>query len=87
MSSFFKNKTVLITGAHGFVGKNLVSFLDGNGPTLLTPNKYELDLVDQRSTSNYFKDNKVDVVIHLAGLIGGIWANKNALGDLSLIHI
>ena len=86
MTSFWKNKSVLITGAHGFVGNNLVNFLFDSGASLLTPNKQELDLVDQQATrsyfkNNYFKNNNIDVVIHLAGMVGGIWANKNALGD------
>ena len=86
MINFWKNKSVLITGAHGFVGNNLVNFLFDSGASLLTPNKQELDLVDQQATrsyfkNNYFKNNNIDVVIHLAGMVGGIWANKNALGD------
>jgi GDP-L-fucose synthase len=81
VSNFFNNKTILITGAHGFVGKNLVDFLADTGARFLTPSKQELNLIDQKSTWEYFKNKDIDVVIHLAGLVGGIWANKNALGD------
>ena len=81
MNSFFDEKTVLITGSHGFVGKNLVNFLSNTKANILTPDKKELDLVSQTSTNKYFENKKIDVVIHLAGLVGGIWANKNALGD------
>lgn len=81
MNSFFNEKTVLITGSHGFVGKNLVNFLSNSGANILTPDKKELDLVNQVSTNKYFENKKIDIVIHLAGLVGGICANKNALGD------
>lgn len=62
-------KTIFISGANGFIGKNLVEKLQKKF-TLLTPNRSELDLLDRNSVNNYFKNNHIDVVIHCA-VVGG----------------
>ena len=77
-----KNKKILITGASGFVGTNLVEELNTRGySNLLTPSSKELNMTNEESVSNYFSTNKPQVVLHIAGLVGGIAANKAKPGD------
>tara|TARA_Y100000310_G_scaffold30140_1_gene28667 strand:+ start:3286 stop:4227 length:942 start_codon:yes stop_codon:yes gene_type:complete len=77
---FWKNKKVLITGAHGFVGSNLVSLMKDiqkqEDFQLLIPTRTELDLTNENQVCQYFATNKPHVVLHLAGKVGGIGANK-----------
>ncbi len=70
-----KNSKILITGANGMVGKNIAEYLKARGYILLTPSSKELDLLDRSSVDKYIKLNKPDIVIHCAGIVGGIQAN------------
>jgi GDP-L-fucose synthase len=73
----FKDKKILVTGASGFVGKNLVEELQRKGFTnLLTPTSAEVDLTRENDVRGYFELHKPEVVLHIAGLVGGIAANK-----------
>lgn len=74
--SFWKNKTVLVTGASGFVGSNLVPFLQETGCNIFTPSRSDFNLLSQSSVRILFHTAKPDIVFHLAGLVGGIGANK-----------
>lgn len=74
------NKNVLITGANGFIGKNLCEQLK-NKYNLLIPLRIELDLLDEEKVDKYFQDNKIDVVIH-AAVVGGSRTEEHA--DLAL---
>ena len=78
---FWNGKTVLITGSNGFVGKNLLSYISCLDCLFLIPTRKELDLTCQKQTSDFFSSNNIDIVIHLAGLVGGIEANNSRLGD------
>lgn len=78
----YKNKKILITGASGFVGKNLVEKLhELKFLNLLTPSSSELDMSNEENVKNYFTKNKPQIVLHIAGLVGGIAANKARPGD------
>jgi GDP-L-fucose synthase len=76
-----KNKKVLVTGGHGFVGKNLLHELDKRGVEYYAPNKSEFDLRKETDVVNLFEFYKPNIVIHLAGKVGGIGANKEKPGD------
>lgn len=66
---------ILITGGNGMVGKNILEHQKAANYDILAPSSSELNLRDFASVDNYIKQHKPDVIIHAAGLVGGIQAN------------
>lgn len=67
---------VLVTGGSGMVGRNLTSFLKNQSKLEVSaPSSQALNLLDFSKTQSYITDLKPDVVVHCAGLVGGIQAN------------
>lgn len=65
-----EKKTLLITGASGFIGRNLNEFFHHRKFEIFSPTHKELDLLSQRSVDTFFNENAVDYVIHCAN-VGG----------------
>jgi GDP-L-fucose synthase len=66
---------LLLTGAKGMVGRNLLDHPQIGMFDLLAPNRNELDLRDVDKIYNYLTAYKPDIIIHAAGKVGGIQAN------------
>ena len=77
---FWKNKKVLVTGGHGFVGKHLVKRVEELGAKVTAPSQREYDLVDRDQAIEMYKDHPADMVIHLAAVVGGIGINQKHPG-------
>lgn len=58
-------KRVLITGASGFVGRNLKEALSDRY-LIFAPSHQELELLDHNQVERYISVNQIDVVIHAA---------------------
>jgi GDP-L-fucose synthase len=72
---------ILLTGANGMVGRNIVNHPASSDFEWLTPGRAELNLVDQHSVDAYLQANQPDIIIHAAGKVGGIQANIAAPVD------
>lgn len=67
---------ILVTGASGFLGSELVSFLnDDLTVKVYKPSRLELDLLSKSKIISYLSEIKPDLIIHLAAKVGGIYAN------------
>ena len=66
---------ILLTGASGMVGKNLLEHPKFKAQEVLAPSREELDLFSFSETEKYLSKNKPDLVVHAAGRVGGIQAN------------
>ncbi len=74
---------ILVTGATGMVGRNIVENPKIKAATLLVPTSDEMNLSSYESTIRYLKSNTPDFIIHCAGRVGGIQANiKNPVSFL-----
>jgi GDP-L-fucose synthase len=78
--TFWKDKIVLVTGGHGFVGTHVVRMLKDLEAVVHAPSRYDYDLTVEHQVDLMFKHLKPEVVIHLAGKVGGIAANKSEPG-------
>ena len=88
-ASFWSERRVLLTGAHGFLGSALMKRIEA-----LAPRREELDLLDRAAIDAYLAKHRPEVVIHAAAVVGGIGANRaqpgrffydNALMGIQLI--
>lgn len=82
-----KNKRVLITGGHGFLGSYIVEKLQKRGAAVINPTKAQCDLMSDSELHDLFSDKFPDVVIHCAAKCGGIGANAASPADFYLENL
>ena len=66
---------ILLTGSRGMVGRNIVEHPLAGNHEILSPTSKELNLLDALSVDKYMRTNCPEMVIHAAGIVGGIQAN------------
>jgi len=71
------SKRIVVTGGSGMLGRALQKQI----PNAIYVSSKDADLRDKTQTENLFRWHKPEVVIHLAGRVGGIKANMDNLGD------
>jgi GDP-L-fucose synthase len=90
-------KRITVTGGKGFLGTHLVRKLriDGGDKNVFVADLPEYDLRLLENIKKMFDDQKPDIIIHLAAVVGGIGANRekpgkffydNAIMGIQLMH-
>lgn len=76
--TFDSNSRVFVTGHRGLVGSALVRALkERGGAEILTAGREELDLREPAAVERWFGENRPEFVLHAAGVVGGIEANRS----------
>lgn len=60
------SRSVLITGAHGFVGRHATRAFEEAGLQVAAPTRQELDLLDEHAVRRVLRQSKPDAILHLA---------------------
>lgn len=83
--NFWHGKRVLITGGYGFLGSRVVNILKciESEIHLILFHRKDFDLRKEQDVEKLFSTNKnIDLVIHLAGDVGGIGYNRRYPGEI-----
>jgi len=80
-SSFWEGRRVVVTGGRGFLGSRLVERLRRSGAGAVVPvGRREYDLREAARCRALLEEQRPDVLIHAAAVVGGIGANRQHPG-------
>ncbi len=66
---------LMLTGATGMLGRNIMEHPYAADWTILAPSSSELDLMESKKVEAFIDNHKPQIIVHAAGLVGGIQAN------------
>ncbi|MGE0507312.1 MAG: GDP-L-fucose synthase family protein [Acidimicrobiia bacterium] len=76
MSDFWRDRSVLVTGGSGFLGRVVVDRLRGLGASVVVPRSADYDLTRPGVATSLLAEHNPATVIHLAARVGGIGFNQ-----------
>lgn len=77
-----EGQRIFVAGHRGMVGRTIVRRLEAQGQaTIITRERDELDLLDQRAVHDFFRELAIDQVYLAAAKVGGIHANNTYPAD------
>jgi GDP-L-fucose synthase len=78
---FWDNRRVVVSGGKGFLGSFVVEKLRANGcRDIIAPRSREYDLREKSEALRLYQEGRPDIFIHLAAVVGGIYANRQNPG-------
>jgi len=80
--TFWNEKTVVVTGGKGFLGRYVCDLLKETECNLIILDSKDYDLTKESEIEKLFSENKIDIIIHLAASVGGIGFNQEKPGEL-----
>lgn len=94
MSLIKPSDRIFVAGARGMAGSAITRALKRGGygnpdqrGALLTPNREQLDLLDDKAVCRWMTNQKPDVVVLAAATVGGIEANRSRPADFLLQNL